>query len=167
MKRLITILVVFAFSFSLTSCMSHIEDANGDDTSLVSIDLAAIIESKTYSSISSLSSSVSSGDKTYCFNYEDIDYDNLELNYGKISGVTKIHCSDMSSEEELILTITTSLTEGNLEIAIVGPDNTILEWVEVNQTVTVMIPSTSEGEYFVVIGGESAKVSIDIVRNIN
>jgi len=147
--------------------MSHIEDTNGDDTSLETFDLESKVEQGSYSNISSLSSSASSGDTTYCFSYDDIDYDTIDLSYGKFSGVAKVHCSDMNEGKELILTITSTVNEGNFEIVVVGPDNAIIETVEVNSTVSVTIPSTTKGEYFVVIGGESAKVSIQIVREIN
>lgn len=167
MKRFFSIILMACISVMLTSCMSHIEDINGDDTSLASIDLASKIESGSYSSRSSLSSTYYSGDSTYCFLDDDIDYDNMDITYGLISGVTKLQCSDMSQGETLTLTINSTLTEGNLEIVVVGPNNTIVETVAVNEIVTVTIPSTDEGEYFVVIGAESAKVSIEIDREID
>jgi hypothetical protein len=73
----------------------------------------------------------------------------------------------MDSGEELVLTITSTLTSGNLEIAVVDPDDNVVQFVEVNSTVTVTISSTIAGEYFVIIGGESAEVEIDITRDIN
>jgi hypothetical protein len=65
------------------------------------------------------------------------------------------------------LTITNQVSEGNFEIIVIGPNKTIVEEVNVNTTTTVTIPSTDEGEYFVVIGAESAVVTIDIEREIN
>jgi uncharacterized lipoprotein YehR (DUF1307 family) len=42
-KRFLLIVVLF-LTIMLSSCMSHIEDTNGDDTALVTIDLEAKIE---------------------------------------------------------------------------------------------------------------------------
>jgi hypothetical protein len=167
MKKYILMLVTVFLSLSIISCMSHIEDSNGDDTTLETIDLESSIKDGSYSSISSLTSSSYSGGTTYSFSYSDIDYDYVSLSYGKISGTTKIHCSDMGQGEELVLTITNQVSEGNFEIIVIGPNKTIVEEVNVNTTTTVTIPSTDEGEYFVVIGAESAVVTIDIEREIN
>lgn len=167
MKKTIVFITLLFLSFTMSSCMSHIEDTNGDDTSLETIDLVADVEAGSYSSRTELAATVSSGDTTYCFSYDDIDYDNISLTYGKITGVEKIHCSDMNVGEELTLTITSTVLSGNLEILVVGPDKTTHFEVEVNTTDTITISPTAEGEYFVVIGGESAEVEIEIVREIN
>ncbi|MDD3477338.1 MAG: hypothetical protein PHP32_00470 [Candidatus Izemoplasmatales bacterium] len=167
MKKFVLLFAMFLFTASLTACMSHIEDLNGDDTSLATINLDSSISSGSYSSTYSLTSSSYSGGRTYCFSYDDIDYDNINLTYSMISGVQKVSCSDMSEGDELSLTITSDLSEGNLEIAVVGPNNTLIQTVTANATTTVTIPSTAEGEYFVVVGAESAKFSMSIIRERN
>ena len=167
MKRILSLITVLFMSITMISCMQHIEDVNGEETDLATLNLENAILEGSYSSVFATSRQIYSGGTTYSFSYRDIDYDNIEVTYTKFSGISKVHCSDMDAGEELVLTITSSLTSGNFEIVVIGPDKAIIETVNINETITVTIPSTLEGEYFVVIGGESAIASIQISRTIN
>ena len=83
----------------------------------------------------------------------------------KFSGTMKFHCSDLDEGDTLVLTITSNLTSGNLEIIIIDADYNIIETVAVNTTETVTI-NAENTEYFVVAGGESAEFEMTITREI-
>jgi hypothetical protein len=165
MKKIL-IIVSFVLVLGLSGCMDHIEDTNGDDTSLETFTIQEKLDEGTFSTRGSSSTTVCSGGTTYAMMYEEIDCGYLSQSYGIFSGVSKVHATDMFDGETLTFVITTTIDAGNLEVVIVDPNDDIVATIAVNGTATYTIDNTIDGIYFVVIGGESAEFSIEIDRTI-
>lgn len=163
MKKIL-FLITTILLFSLTACMDHITDDNGSDTSLSTFTIQDKLDEGSFSSRGGSSMTTCSGGTTHSMMYEEIDCGSMTMSYSIFSGISKIHVSDMSEGDTLSLTITSTLTSGNLEIVIIDPSDTILTTINVGETVTYTIETTISGEYFVLIGGESAEFDIEIDR---
>jgi len=164
MKKLITLLLLLSLLF-LTAC-GHIEDTNGDDPSLVTIDQ----EKMTAKSLSHTSSGVStrSTRKTITLNtyYEDIDVDTLEMSGGKISGVQNIMACEVRKGQTLAIACETGVVSGNLGVILLGPDKTILHTFTPNTYETYTTPPDLTGVCLVRIGAESFSGAIILERTI-
>ncbi|XFA99793.1 hypothetical protein ACAG96_04190 [Candidatus Izemoplasma sp. B36] len=164
MKKALFILLFF-LAFALTGCMEHIEDTNGDDTSLSSFTIQEKLDSGTISSRGSYSSASYSGSTTFATMYEDIDYDNITMSYDIFSGVSKIHATEVDDDDIFTISVIYEIISGNFEVALVNPNGLVIfQFTEENNSFTVN--NAIEGIYFVIIGGESAEFDIDISRNI-
>ncbi len=165
MKKGLFILIFFLV-FALTGCMEHIEDINGDDTSLDSFTIQEKLDSGTISSRGSYSSASYSGGTTFATMYEDIDYDNISMSYDLFSGVSKIHATEVDDDDIFTISVIYEIISGNFEVALVNPNGLVIfQFTEENNSFTVN--NAIEGIYFVIIGGESAEFDIDISRNID
>ena len=142
----------------------HIEDMNGEDTALVTINLGVSVKKQNHYR-SYLVSVINSGNGSGVVGeYEDVDYDGVKFKAKKQSGVMTLHATKVNNNSTLHLTIKSILNSGNLEIVIVDPTNEIVETVPINKEESVTITNTIEGLYRVVIGGESADVNIEVKR---
>lgn len=165
MKKLLLVISLILV-FSLTGCMDHIEDSNGDDTALASFSIQAELDSGTISSRGSYSSASYSGGTTYATMYEEIDYDNISMSYNIFSGITKIQATEVNEGDSFNLSADFEIFSGNLEVVIVSPLGEVLaQFTEENNAYTLV--DCIDGIYFVIIGGESAKFDISIQRSFD
>ncbi len=164
MKKLCAFLLLIPLLF-LTAC-GHIEDTNGDDPSLVTIDQ----EKMTAKSLSHTSSGVSTRTtrKNITLNtyYEDIDVDTLEMSGGKISGVQNIMACEVRKGQTLTIACETGVVSGNLGVILLSPDGTILHTFAPNSFDTYTTSPDLAGVYLVRIGAESFTGAIILERSI-
>ena len=164
MKKLILVFVMVLF---LTGCMNHIEDTNGEDTSLETFTIQEKLDSGSFSSRSSTSFTSCSGGTTYATMYEEIDCGNLSIRYNLFSGVDKVHATEANDGDSFTITIDITHQSGNLEVVLVNPNDEILGVYSLTTTTSFTVQDAIDGIYFVIIGGESAEFEIDINRTFN
>lgn len=164
-KSKITLVILLAFVLALTGCRGHIEDSNGEDTSLATITRAEL-QGK---SISNISSGVSRKSERYRYTiltqHEDIDLDYLEMYGGITSGVVNLMATELDAGTELTIACESSVESGNLAIVLISPDNEILYEFPVGQYDEVTITTNVEGKYFIRGGCESFKGAIILSRD--
>jgi hypothetical protein len=96
---------------------SHIEDVNGEDTSLAVITMEDILSDR-HQSVSFMSSTRTSGNGSGVRGqHDDCDVQNLVFSCKKFSGVRTIHTTRLKSGN-LLLCITAEVTSGNLALVI-------------------------------------------------
>ena len=161
----ILIVLGFALTIYFSRFIKHIEDTNGDQTELVTINLSDEIQ-KTRNLSTVASRRYSGGSSQVIGRLKDKDFDTLNYTVKKFSGVQTLLATQLNENETLQLTIDNKLKGGNLEIVIVDPNNQIIQEVPVNTIETIQIDATRKGTYRVVIGGESANFTIEINRQI-
>lgn len=163
----ILIVLGFALTIYFSRFIKHIEDTNGDQTELVTINLSDEIQKKREIYVSTVASRRYSGGSSQVIGrLKDKDFDTLNYTVKKFSGVQTLLATQLNENETLQLTIDNKLKGGNLEIVIVDPNNQIIQEVPVNTIETIQIDATRKGTYRVVIGGESANFTIEINRQI-
>ncbi len=150
---------------SLTAC-SQIEDTNGDDTTLVTIDDEKLASTSISSSGSGVSSNSVRNNITLINSDEEIDFDSLTMDGGPISGVSDIMATGLEEGQYLAIYVESEIREGNLEIVLLSPDNEILYHFDTNGEDVVEIPLGISGTYNVRIGVESFIGNIYVERII-
>lgn len=144
-----------------------IEDTNGpDDFSIVSIKDEEIADTNYSNSSAFLVSSFTEGSRSDVSDkrIEEVDYDKTRYTSGSLSGiyvanVTKTNSNSMS------LRITSTVESGNAEIY-VFIDNTLHSKVNINETVELFLEDISNKTVYVKAACESAKISIEVEREI-
>lgn len=147
MKRAFVVLSVIAFLLSLVSCMSHIEDDNGDDTSLCTLTERDIIECTSSLSYKSVKNKTN-------------DKGNVRVD--KFSGVQVVD-SITVKEENKIVTCSVNITSGNLRVVIVRDGEIFADIKTDGEESSVAL--TRSGRYTLKIAGESA--CFDLEYEIN
>ncbi len=167
---LMVAIVVIAF---LSFDKSHIEDTNGDLTTLETMttnDIAKnwydynaknlCIRTTSSSECSYISGSSGSGP------HEDTKYD-AKYSATLLSGTIFIRAIRINSGEQLIISLTTELTSGNMEVILMDPDGNIEHEFLLNTTDSISLSNTTIGYYYVIMGGESAEFELDIDTEVN
>lgn len=177
MKKIyIVIIIVFTLlmlslyiGYRMIYTDKHIEDTNGEITTLESIDIGEMLV-QNYSSYSAyMSSKRYSGDSTGIvgrLERQKTDFDIIRFSTKKLSGIMIAQTTNCNKNDNLTFTIDSTLISGNMEIVVVAPDNTLVQNVQVNTKQTIHIANTQEGVYKVVIGAESAELNIEVHRKI-
>ena len=133
-------------SLLLISCSTHIEDTNGDQTTLCSItDEDILTDSPTHTSVGSVRSSLNN---------------KQTLRVNKLSGIYAFD-AHLATDTTLTITLSTTLYEGNLR-AVLLCDGEYVQDIDVNteQSVTV---SPANGRYQVRLAAESAKLDATLI----
>ncbi len=150
MKKYFCIFAALLLAAALTACggFTHIEDTNGDDTSLC----ALTEETLTANGTRSLA------------NFSSTRRKNGEVSFRaeKMSGVRSIYCFRAKDGETYTLEISSALENGNLRL-FVWCDGEILQDVSTGEAQTVFIDGVS-GRCEVRAAAESAKFSVRVVR---
>lgn len=138
MKKILVIIISVVCLFSLASCVSHIEDTNGDDTSLCTLTDSDIING-----VSSLSQGSVSNKRN----------DRGSIKVEKFSGVQTIDSINVRDVAENVI-CTVTVKSGNLRVVIVrnGAIFADLKTDGTEDTVTL----TESGKYELKVAGESA-----------
>ena len=102
------------------------------------------------------------GEKTYVSRNAVADFDRVAYCAETSSGVQVLQATK-SLSDTLKLTIKNSIVSGNCKIVVVV-ENEIYKEIELNSETTLTIENVLNKEIFVVIGCESAKVDIEILR---
>lgn len=146
MKSRLYILMILALVslFALGSCaVGHIEDQNGEDTSVVTITDKDIAEGRSYSATLS---SKGQANGSYSFNVQ------------RLSGVYSLN-KHRADGDSITFNMSSTLVSGNLRICIVKDDKIVADIpIGENQTVTV---ADGSGLYEIKLAAESAQISID------
>lgn len=169
MKKQIALCLAFilllACVFCFSSC-SHIEDSNGESKELAVI-TDADIQSRSYGSVSTMSSSSSRGYKAsgVTGGYKEKDNTYSRLTAKKFSGVQIANvCKGNGSDVTYI--IESAVTAGNFKIVIMDDDNQIFHVVPIDEKATVTIPTEAGKLYFVTYAGESAQFKVELWRTM-
>ncbi len=168
-RFLLTLILIIASAVVLAGC-SPIEDTNGEaDKSLATI-TDAELATKISGSISKGSSSMKG---TPTMNREisddrisddDYDYDEIKFDFSRLNGTVKAMASYLESGDVMNINFSSKITSGNFAAVIVSPDKTVLARFEADETRSTEITASVEGDYFVIIAGESAAGSIELTR---
>lgn len=146
--RSIAILLLLLLPLLLTSCLGQIEDTNGEDTALCTLtDEQILAEHPSISTVGSVASRVN---------------DKQTLRVNKLSGVY-VFDSFLLQNEDLSLTVSTTLHEGNLRIVLLC-DGVYVQDVPIGEDQTVSI-ANANGRYQVRLAGESAKLDATVTLN--
>lgn len=139
----VLLLILFA---TLTGCLPHIDDTNGNDD----FRLQAITDRQ-----------IVTGMDTKSTLYSGTNSDNkATLKINKFSGVKEL-LSKSVNNETLTFSINCSVTSGNFRGVIVK-DGEIIQDFDINGESVVSFPDAT-GTYIVKVAGESAKFRISIV----
>jgi hypothetical protein len=161
----ISLIVVIVY-FSLFN-YKHIEDTNGAVTNLETIHLSDKDVTNRIRYLESFSGHTYSGSQSGVKGkFDEQDYDFMKYKTKKFSGVKVVHATKVKNHMKLVLEIESELKSGNLEIIVVGPNHELIEQVEINSKKQIVINSTIEGDYLIIIGGESAQYRLEIKRYI-
>ena len=138
-KVLVVAMVCLMLALSLSACIGHIEDTNGDDDfSLVTITDSDLVSGKS-NSLTNNSMKTTIGNKT-------------THKYGKFSGIITLETIRVTTGKTI--TTTMSVTAGNCRLVLVK-DGQIVYDFNINGSDSVTLES---GTYYLRIAGESAKV---------
>lgn len=150
MKKLIIFLLIATLSLTFSSCtLSHIEDTNGDNTSLCTLTEEDILGNNSFTQ---LLSSKSTWDNS------------LTYKANKMSGVNAIKKSLYAQGNALVINSTITLSQGNLRVVVVCDGKIICDIpLGENQVTTIENPN---GSYDIKVAGESAGFEISLEYNI-
>ncbi len=150
MKKLVALLLIAILSLTLSSCsLGHIDDTNGDDTSLCSLTEENILGNNSYTQ---MVSSISTRGNT------------LTYKANKMSGVNTIKKSLQAQGEALVINSSIILNQGNLRVVVICNDEIVCDIpLGENQTTTIKNP---DGKYDIKVAGESAGFEISLEYNI-
>ena len=143
----------------------HIEDTNGDVTTLVEIDLEQRIEDGKYGSVNDNTSTICTGREASSGVGEDFNCDYVRYSSKKSSGVTVLHFTRVYKVNETIeIDMDIEHTSGNIEIYVIGPDKQILQRITEIKSQSIIINVTELGDYKIVFGMESAEFTVEFNR---
>lgn len=149
-----SLILLVIFVLALTGC-GHIEDTNGNDTSLVTFsmeDLAGKSISRTQSGVSTVSER---NRITINTQFEEIDLDYLELSGGITSGISNLMATELKAGQSLTIACESGVKSGNLAIVLISPDSQILHEFPTGKYDEVTITAETDGKYFIRSGCES------------
>lgn len=147
----------------LVSC-EHIEDTNGNDTSLVTISLEKLSGTSISSTSSGVSTSTTRKIKTTMSQHEDIDNDTLIMKGGTTSGVTGIMATSLTKGDPLQIDCSSKIDSGNLGLVIISPSNEIIYEFATNTSDMHSFTAKEDGIYIVRLGAESFSGRIELSK---
>ncbi len=150
----------------LVSGCSHVEDTNGDDTSLVTITAEKLIGTSTGQTTSGVSSNNTRNNITTVGIHEDIDFDFIELSGGPTSGIGNILATELDEGDTLLIECESSVVEGNLQIVLISPSNELIHSFPTGAYDAVEFTASEDGDYLVRMGSESFDGVILVARTI-
>lgn len=159
------VILSFTLYFILFS-FKHIEDTDGSITELETIELIDMVNAKDKYKANNNRLQYSGSTTGVEEARNNNDYDFIEFRSSKLSGIKTIQTTNIEENQRLIIEIENELSKGNLKIIIVSPDHSIVETIEPNTNQIIEIDNTITGYYRVVVGAESADVTIRINRTI-
>ncbi len=163
-----TLLKILFCGLLVTLCLvgcEHIEDGNGEDYHLATLTEADVAGTSINSLVSGESMSTKRIHKTIMTQYEDIDNDETRVHYGKFSGVRSLAAVSLTEGDCVTFSLNSTIESGNLMILLVSPSNEAVYTFMLNQPDTFTFEAAESGVYFVRIGGESFKGSIEVQRS--
>lgn len=172
MKKYLSGLLAVLLLFALAGC-KPIEDTNGEaDKTLVTLTGERL---KTISGSIKMGSSKKSGSPTVQryedaggFSDEEYDYDNIAFTFTRLNGTQKAMIAYLTQGEKMTVTFSSSITAGNFGAVLLSPGrSSILESFAADEEKTVTITAEEEGDYLLVIAGESCDGSLEIVRTFS
>jgi hypothetical protein len=177
--RILAVLLVFTLAAStLAACgglqVKPIADTNGpDDKALVTI-TDDMFTKKVSGSMSTTSTSLS-GSRSKVWNTdtsdpnEDIDYDHALYQITALNGTVRVLYTRMKAGWNLSFGIKSTVTAGNYGGALVDPNGFISARFKATggAETGISVTSTAEGDYYLVIGGESMAGTVEITRSIS
>jgi hypothetical protein len=140
---LVFLIIAFIVWRVIDMGLGHIKDTNGGDTAVATFNMKDYYN-KNIGGTSFMSSTV------------DIN-DSLKFTFGKFSGMSEL--KKIKSSGSGSFKITSNIEEGNFEVAIYK-DKTCVKVYNANESVEYKLEGT--GDYYVVVGGESAKGNITV-----
>ncbi len=145
MKKIGQILLFLILLLSLTSCVKHIEDTNGD----TNYSLEVITKENMLEGIPT----VTLGRKIVRKNNE------YKCSIKKLSGVDELYKGSFRNED-VAVTLSNSIESGNAKIILVYNDIVIKEFM-LNSENQIISLSNTKGEIRIIVAGESAKISVE------
>ena len=94
--------------------------------------------------------------------YRDVDYDTIDFQCEKISGIKTIHATKVH-EDPLILDLDSTVISGNLELFLIV-DGELYREIPGGQREQITLDHVCGKEVLVKIGAESANVNITVSR---
>lgn len=147
MKKISRFILLIILLLTLTGCVEHIEDTNGENNySLETITDQDILNG--YPTISVRQSMVRK---------------NNEYKYSvkKLTGVEEVFKGGFKNED-VAITINTSVEEGNAKIVLVYKNQIIKKFL-LNSENQVFSMLNVDGEIKIIVAGESAKITLDFI----
>ncbi len=166
MKKAISIILVFLMIVLFTAC-EHIEDSNGDDTSLAVLTMDDLLGKSISYRGSGGSTSTVRKNITTVGQYEDYDIDVLTMKGGFTSGIKNIMVTELKAGDKFTIESDAGVEKGNLGIILMSPDNELLHSFSTNGTDSITITAETKGFYIVRMGAESFTGNIQLKRFIN
>lgn len=172
-KKLFAILALLTCLFMLISCISTIEDTNGEaDKTLASITDEALKKINgrivTTNSKKIGSPSVQRYENAGGFSDEEYDYDKIEFTFSKLSGTVKTMITYLKKGERLTIDFSCKIKKGNFASVILSPDRSeIIIRFEADDEKIFEFTAKEDGDYLLLIAGESCDGSISVLRSFN
>ncbi|MHB1153481.1 MAG: hypothetical protein ACYCWE_15505 [Eubacteriales bacterium] len=170
MKKYILLIIIFALLL-FTGC-SPIEDTNGEaDKSLVTITEEKL---KTISgSVSTFNSQKTGSPSRQHYkdsggiSDEEYDYDNIEFSFNRLNGTQKAMITYLKKGQQVKVEFSSEISKGNFGAVILSPDKAhILERFLPDEEKTIHITAEADGDYLLVIAGESCEGNLKIKRTV-
>ena len=178
-KKVVLIIASAAIIICIVSCVRlftwkynkevslQIADQNGNDKNLCFITDDMIFQNtEDYRSIKRHVSSKglhTSGISGY---YEDCDNEYTFTKIGMLSGIYICNATK-GTDNEIIWTIDSKVTNGNFRIIITDENNYIVKDVPIDQKIDISILGESGKIYYVKFVAESAEIQVELWRKIN
>ena len=147
MKKISRFILLLILLLTLTGCVEHIEDTNGADN----FSLETITDQDILNGFPTISVRQSKVRKNNEYKYS----------VKKITGVEEVFKGSFKNEN-VAITINTSVEEGNARIVLVYK-NQILKQFMLNADNQVFSMINVDGEIKIIVAGESAKINIDFI----
>ena len=171
MRKTFYFVIIAAVILFLSGC-KPIEDINGNSNKT----LATITDTRLAQSISgsiSTGNSIKTGSPSIQrasdaggMSDSDYDYDNIEFEIRSLNGTQKAMVTYLMKGQSLTISFASTIDEGNFAAVLLSTSKTILKKFEADNDETFKITADTEGDYFLVIAGESAKGKLKIYRTI-
>jgi hypothetical protein len=147
MKKISRFILLLILLLTLTGCVEHIEDTNGADN----FSLETITDQDILNGFPTISVRQSKVRKNNEYKYS----------VKKITGVEEVFKGSFKNEN-VAITINTSVEEGNARIVLVYK-NQIIKQFMLNADNQVFSMINVDGEIKIIVAGESAKINIDFI----
>ena len=147
MKKTSRFILLLILLLTLTGCVEHIEDTNGADN----FSLETITDQDILNGFPTISVRQSKVRKNNEYKYS----------VKKITGVEEVFKGSFKNEN-VAITINTSVEEGNARIVLVYK-NQIIKQFMLNADNQVFSMINVDGEIKIIVAGESAKINIDFI----
>lgn len=165
MTQIVILTIITALLLTFTAC-SHIEDTNGDNTALVTIDLDKLSGTSLSATTNGVSSKSARNNITLVDMYEDIDLDTLEMSGGTTSGIQNIIATEVKAGETLSIYVESRVDEGNLQVILLSEDNEVVYAFETGTEDVAEVTVEETTTFFVRTGMESYSGTLYVERMI-